>query len=95
LDGASLLYGSETDSDIAFDEHGNMYYTGYANNGANKQGISIYKISTGSQTLVGSDNFLKFGEVIKIKYLSDIIYLAVQGRKAGTQVQQLSILKQK
>ncbi|WP_026752481.1 hypothetical protein [Sediminibacterium sp. C3] len=95
LDGASLLYGSETDSDIAFDEHGNMYYTGYANNGANKQGISIYKISNGSQTLVGSDNFLKFGEVIKIKYLSGIIYLAVQGRKAGTQVQQLSILKQK
>lgn len=95
LDGASLSYGSEEESDVAFDEQGNLYYTGYANNGNNKEGISIYKISTGGQTLVGTDNFLKFGEVVKLKYLLGKIYMAVQGRKTGTQVQQLSILKQK
>lgn len=95
LDGASLSYGSEEESDVAFDEQGNLYYTGYANNGNNKEGISIYKISTGGQTLVGTDNFLKFGEVVKLKYLLGKIYMAVQGRKTGTQVQQLSIIKQK
>ena len=36
LDGASLSYGSEEESDVAFDEQGNLYYTGYANNGNNK-----------------------------------------------------------
>ncbi len=95
LDGVSLTYGNETDSDIAFDEQGNLYYTGYANNGNNKEGVSIYKISTGGNTLVGRDNFLKFGEVVKLKYLLGKMYVAVQGRKTGTQVQQLSILKQK
>lgn len=95
LDGVSLAYGNETESDVAFDEQGNLYYTGYANNGNNKEGISIYKISTGGSTLVGNDNFLKFGQVVKLKYLLGKIYIAVQGRKTGTQVQQLSILKQK
>lgn len=95
LDGVSLTYGNETGSDVAFDEQGNLYYTGYANNGNNKEGISIYKISSSGHTLVGTDNFLKFGEVVKLKYLLGKIYIAVQGRKTGTQVQQLSILKQK
>ena len=95
LDGVSLTYGNETGSDVAFDEQGNLYYTGYANNGNNKEGVSIYKVSPGGSTLVGKDNFLKFGEVVKLKYLLGKMYVAVQGRKTGTQVQQLSILKQK
>jgi len=95
LDGVSLTYGNEDESDIAFDEQGNLYYTGYANNGNNKGGISIYKISTGGNTLVGNDNFLRFGEVVKLKYLLGKIYVAVQGRKTGTQIQQLSIVRQK
>lgn len=95
LDGVSLTHSTETDSDIAFDEQGNLYYIGYANNGTNKEGISVYKISSGGNTLVGNDNFLKFGEVVKLKYLLGKIYIVVQGRKTGTNVQQISILKQK
>ncbi|MDD3742452.1 MAG: hypothetical protein PHX54_02365 [Lentimicrobiaceae bacterium] len=95
LDGVSISYGDEAASDIAFDEFGNLYYTGYADNGNNKVGISIYKISAEGHSLVGNDNFLKFGQVVKIKYLLGKIYVAVQGRKTGTSIQQLSILKQK
>jgi hypothetical protein len=95
LDGAGFTYGDALQSDFDLDENGNIYYAGYAGNGSNQQGISIYKISLSGTTLVGNDNFLKFGEVVKLKYLLGKIYLAVQGRKTGTQVQQLSVIRQK
>jgi len=95
LDGVILEYGDDEKSDVAYDEQGNLYYTGFAGNGSNKLGISIYKVSTAGHSLVGTDNFLKFGEVVHLKYLLGKVYVTVQGTKTGTSVQQLTILRQK
>lgn len=97
VDNVSLNYGDPNGSDVDIDETGNLYYTGYANNGANKEGISVYKISVGnSTTLVGTDDFLKYGTVVKLKYLHGKIYMAVSGKKSGYDtIHQLSLIKQK
>jgi hypothetical protein len=98
LDNVLLSYGRVGSSEYLYDldEEGNLYYAGYAENGTNDKGISIYKISSGNNTsLVGKDNFLKFGNVAKLKYLHGKIYLAIRGKKTGTEVQQLSFIKQK
>lgn len=98
VDNVLLSYGRVGSSEFLYDldEEGNLYYAGYAQNGTNDKGISIYKISAGDNTsLVGKDNFLKFGNVEKLKYLHGKIYLAVTGTKTGTSVNQLSFIRQK
>lgn len=94
LDGVTLDYsGTGTDYDI--DEFGNVYYTGYAANGTNTNGVSIYKKTTaGSVSLVGQDNILKFGTVVKLKTLMGKVFIAVTGKKTGTSAYQLSIIKE-
>lgn len=92
-----LSYGRRRSSEYLFDldEGGNLYYAGYAGNGSNENGVSVYKISgNGATTLVGVDNFLKFGTVAKLKYLYGKLYLAVIGTKTAT-VHQLSFIRQK
>lgn len=94
LENATLSYSAEG-SDIDFDEFGNVYYTGVAGNGSNSLGVSVYKKDiNGSTTIVGSDNFLKYGEIIRLKYLFGKVYLAVKGNITGTTVKQLTFLKQ-
>lgn len=94
FDKTSLDYGA-AGSDVDCDEHGNLYYTGFANNGQNKVGISIYKKDpAGVNTLIGADNFLKFGEVIKLKVLYGKVYFALRGKITGSSDWQLSIIKQ-
>ena len=96
LDDVSLTYGDRNSSDVDIDEEGNLYYTGYANNGTNQKGISVYKISAGgNHSLVGADNFLKFGTVIKLKYLHGKVYLCVTGKKTGYDVHQISFIRTK
>lgn len=98
VDHASLSYGREGSSEYLYDldDEANLYYAGYAENGTNDKGVSIYKISAGNTTsLVGKDNFLKFGRVAKLKYLHGKLYLAVTGTKPGTNVNQLSFIRQK
>ncbi len=98
VDNVLLGYGRVGSSEYLYDldEEGNLYYAGYAENGTNDKGISIYKISAGNNTsLVGKDNFLKFGNVAKLKYLHGKIYLAIRGKKTGTEVHQLSFIRQK
>lgn len=98
VDNVLLSYGRVGSSESLYDldEEGNLYYAGYAENGTNDKGISIYKISAGNNTsLVGKDNFLKFGQVAKLKYLYGKIYLAIRGKKTGTEVHQLSFIRQK
>jgi hypothetical protein len=94
LDGVSIEYsGSGADFDI--DEIGNVYYTGYAGNGSNTSGVSIYKKAvSGAVNLIGSDNLLKFGEVVKLKVLRGKVYFAVVGKRTGSTNYQVSILKQ-
>jgi hypothetical protein len=90
-----LLDYSTNNSDIDIDEFGNVFYSGIAGNGNNINGVSIYKKDiTGSVSLVGSDNFLKFGEVVKIKHLYGQVYVAVTGRISNTTYKQLTFLKQ-
>ncbi|MEO5912236.1 MAG: hypothetical protein ABIP95_15215 [Pelobium sp.] len=94
LNNASLDYSGDG-SDIDLDEFGNIYYTGLAGNGTNDKGVSIYKKGIdGTISLIGSDDFLKFGEVIKLRILMGKVYFALKGRKTGTNYYQLSILKQ-
>lgn len=98
VDEAMLSYGREGSSEYLYDldEEGNLYYAGYAENGTNDKGISIYKISANNNvSLYGKDNFLKFGRVAKLKYLHGKIYLVVTGVKTGTTVHQLSFIRQK
>lgn len=96
LNNVSLSYGDNDQSDMDIDEQGNLYYTGYAANGSNTAGISIYKISAGGgHTLVGGDNIVKFGQFIKLKYLKGRVYCVLTGTKTGqTDVHQLSIIRQ-
>ena len=94
LNNAELDY-SGTGSDIDVDEFGNVYYTGAAGNGTNDKGVSIYKKATdGAISLIGADDFLKFGEIIKLRMLMGKVYFALKGKKTGTNYYQLSILKQ-
>ena len=94
LDGVSLEYSGEgTDFDL--DEFGNIYYSGFAGNGSNTNGVSIYKKAiNGNVTVIGTDNFLKFGTIMKVKSLDGKIFVAVTGKQTNTSNYQLSILKQ-
>ena len=73
---------SAAGSDIDLDEDGNVYYTGVAGNGT-KNGVSVYKRTAGGTTVVGTDDFLKFGEVVKLHYLDGKVHMAVQGKITG------------
>lgn len=96
LEDVSLKYGDINSSDVDIDQEGNIYYTGYADSGKNKEGVSVYKISAdGNHTLVGNDNFLKFGQVIKLKHLHGKLYLCVTGKKTGYDTHQISFIRTK
>lgn len=94
LNDADLPYSAEgTDMDL--DEEGNVYYSGIAGNGSNTSGVSIYKRSRAGTNLVGADNFLKFGEVVKLRHINGKVHLAVTGNVSGVKAwAQLSILSQ-
>lgn len=96
LANATLDYAS-TDSDIDLDDDANVYYSGYASNGSNKNGVSIYKKSlTNPATVVGNDNFLKSGSVEKLKFINGKIYVVVIANQTGTTpIHQISVVKQK
>ncbi len=95
LENALLDYSAEG-SDIDIDEYGNVYYSGKAGNGTNANGVSIYRKSiSGMVTLVGTDNILKYGTIIKLKYLFGKVYFALTGTISGTNIKQLTIIKQK
>ncbi len=82
-------------SDIDIDEYGNVFYSGIAGNGSILNGVIIYKKDiSGKSSLVGNDNFLKFGEIIQLKYFFGKVYLAVSGRITNTYFKQLTFLKQ-
>jgi hypothetical protein len=90
-----LLEYSDANSKLDLDDNGDIYYTGYSNNGINTNGVSVYKKSGNSNAvMVGSDNILKFGTVVKLKVLLGKVYLAVSGKQTGKDVYQLSIIKQ-
>ncbi len=94
LNGVMLDY-SGGGSDVDIDEAGNAYYTGYANSGTNTNAVSIYKKDTGGAVvLVGQDNILKYGTVVKLKVLNGKVYAAITGKKTGTSQYQVSIIKQ-
>ncbi|HLP20315.1 MAG TPA: hypothetical protein VK174_08440 [Chitinophagales bacterium] len=76
LDNTLLTYsGTGTDFDI--DEFGNAYYTGYAGNGSNTAGVSIYKLDNTGNSLVGMDNFMITGSVELLKHCAGKVYLAL------------------
>ncbi len=84
-----------TNSDLDLDEYGNVYYSGIAGNGSNTTGVSIYKKTSGGTSVVGSDNFLRTGEIIGLRYLLGKVYLAVfTGTGANAQKRQITILKE-
>jgi hypothetical protein len=94
LDGVDLEYDG-LGTDIDCDELGNVYYSGTAGNGGNMNGVSIYKREiNGTSSLIGTDAFLKFGQIIGLKYLMGKVYLAVQGKQSGKDIYQFTILKQ-
>lgn len=94
FDKTTLDYGGEG-SDVDCDENGYLYYTGIADNGKNALGVSIYKKDKqGVTTLLGTDAFLKFGEIVKLKRLHGKVYLAVRGKITGSPNWQLCIVKQ-
>lgn len=96
LDNVSIAYGNKDASDVDMDEAGNLYYTGYAKNGSDKTGTSVYKISAGgASSLVGSDGFLKYGTPVKLKYLHGKVYLGVVGTRPETGYRQITVLRQK
>jgi hypothetical protein len=90
-----VLEYADAGSDIDIDEAGDLYYTGYAGNGSNTGGVSVYKKSgSAAAVLVGSDNFLKFGTVVRLKVLMGKVYLAVTGKQSDKDVYQLTMLRQ-
>ncbi len=93
LDNTALEYAG-TESDIDVDELGNVYYSGYASNGTNTNGVSIYKKNNIGNTLVGADNFLKFGTIIGLRSLKGKIFFVVSGKKSGTDLRQITIIKE-
>lgn len=94
IENAMLDY-SGTGSDIDLDEYGNVYYSGTAANGTNAAGVSIYKKNTaGTVSLMGSDNFLKFGEITNLRFINGKIYLVVAGRITDTFYRQCTFLRQ-
>jgi len=94
VENTSLDYSS-AGSDVSCDEFGNIYYSGVAGNGSNANGVSVYKKDAlGSVSLVGADGFLKFGTIIKLKYLDGKVYLVVKGTISGTSYKQLTFLRQ-
>lgn len=94
LDNVTLEY-ADAGSDIDIDENGDLYYTGFAGNGSNTNGVSVYKKNgNAASVLQGSDNFLKFGTVVKLKYLLGKVYVAVSGKQSGKDVYQISLLRQ-
>lgn len=93
---ASLEYAA-AGSDIDVDENGDVYYTGVAGNGGNANGVSVYRKSgNAASVVVGSDNFLKTGTVVKLKVFSGKVYLAVSVSPDGSSfgAYQLSVVKQ-
>ncbi len=95
LEDTRLDYSAEG-SDLDTDEFGNIYYSGYADNGANKIAVSIYKKSIdGSTSLVGTNNFLKFGTIVQLKHLFGKVYVAVNGKITGTSSYQMTVVRQK
>ena len=93
---ASLEYAA-AGSDIDVDENGDVYYTGIAGNGGNANGVSVYKKSgNAASVVVGSDDFLKTGTVVKLKVFSGKIYMAVSVNPDGSSFgsYQLSVIKQ-
>lgn len=94
LNDVDLPYsGAGTDMDM--DEEGNVYYSGMAGNGSNANGVSIYKRSQSGVALVGADDFLKFGEIVKLKYINGKVYMVVTGNVTGVNAwAQLSIIHQ-
>ncbi len=94
LNAADLPYSAEG-SDIDLDENGNIYYSGVAGNGGNSAGVSIYKRTASGVSLVGKDDFLKFGEIVKLRYLKGKVHLAITGNISGVKAwAQLSIISQ-
>lgn len=81
LSNTDLPY-SGVGTDLDLDDDGNIYYTGTSGNGAGK-GVSIYKRSPGSTTLVGTDDFLKFGEVSKLHVINGKVHIIVKGMVTG------------
>lgn len=95
LNNVDLPYSGEG-SDMDMDEDGNIYYSGVAGNGSNTNGVSIYKRSASGASLVGKDDFLKFGEIVKLLYTNGKVHLAVIGNISNVVAwAQLSILTQK
>lgn len=96
LDNVNITYGEKDKSDLDLDEEGNLYYTGYGKNGSDKTATSVYKLSPGGvNTVVGSDSFLKYGTIEKLKYLHGKVYLGVIGTRPETAYRQVTILRQK
>lgn len=94
VENVTLDYAA-TGSDVDADEFGNIYYSGIAGNGSNSNGVSIYKKDgNGGNTLVGSDNFLKFGTISKLKSIGGKVYLVITGTISGTTYKQITFLKQ-
>lgn len=94
INNADLSY-SGAGSDMDLDDEGNIYYTGVAGNGSNANGVSVYKLSPAGVTLVGADDFLKFGEVVKLRFINNKVHMVVTGNVTGVNAwAQLSVLSQ-
>lgn len=94
LMGTTLEYAA-AGSDITLDEFGNIYYSGKAGNGSNPNGVSIYKKDvSGSTSLIGSDNFLKYGTITKLKTLYGKTYIGIVGSVTNSSKKQITIIEQ-
>jgi hypothetical protein len=96
LSNATLDYFG-TGSDLALDENGIVYYSGYAANGSNTNGVSVYKKTNAAQSqLVGSDDFLVSGKIVKLKCLNGKVYMAVTADQTDPEakIHQISIIRQ-
>ncbi|RYD97132.1 MAG: hypothetical protein EOP54_11855 [Sphingobacteriales bacterium] len=90
-----LLPYADIGSDMDLDEEGNVYYSGAAGNGTNTSGVTIYKQTATASTTIGADNFLKFGEIVRLKYINGKVHLAVTGNITGYKAwAQLTVLTQ-